>query len=223
MVYRGMRHTYQVFSSCKYTSLIKWTQSATFTATKLRRGMIFTRIRGGGGIVQLWAMGEKSMCHHPVWIAQLPLSYPTTTLTILMSSWGSYCLGVGVAGFSVLTHSHTPPALGTSCWAKEVELRRLSTLSTILLRGINAPAPPTHDSPLFVHPHARTGLCSFLMHRHLFCLISCSHKGGHLLIIIHVFPHSGIGRVFPLYFGVTCKFRSRTGWESISSSLVQSV
>ena len=46
-----------------------------FAATKLRRGMILTRIRVGD--VKPWTMGEKSMCH-------LPLYYTTTTIEKLL-------------------------------------------------------------------------------------------------------------------------------------------
>ena len=46
----------------------------------------------------------------------LPLSYfQLPSLRISAGSWGSYCLGMGVAGLSVLTHTHTPPWL-TSQW-----------------------------------------------------------------------------------------------------------
>ena len=57
-------------------------------ATKLRRGIIFTRIRVGE-IVKPLPMREKSMCH-------LPLSYPTTSIKncywwlrqLLFLEWG---------------------------------------------------------------------------------------------------------------------------------------
>ena len=173
MVYQGMQHTYQVFSSCEYTSLIKWTQSATFAATKLRRGMIFTRIRGGRGIVQLWAMGEKPMCLHPVWIAQLPLSYPTTTLNVLLSNWGSYCLGVGVAALSVLAHPHTPPAM-------EPHVRkRKQTLQDFPLSPGRCWKEKTLPHFPLVTLHCRSSSCRdgclfILMHRLLPCLVSRS-------------------------------------------------
>ena len=38
--------------------------------------------------------GGKSMCHHPFLFAHLPLSYLTTTLKVLLISWGNYCWGV---------------------------------------------------------------------------------------------------------------------------------
>ena len=47
---------------------------------------------------------------------------------------------------------------------KGSELYRLSTLSTMVLKGKNAPALPTRGSPLSVHPHTRTIVCSFFSH-----------------------------------------------------------
>ena len=67
---------------------------------------------------------------------------------------------------------------GTSCWEKEVKLRRLSTLSMTMLRGRSAPSPPIHESPLCVHPQVGTGLSSFFMHMHLFCLIHLAMMGA---------------------------------------------
>ena len=63
------------------------TQPATFTTTKLRRGMIFPRIRVGD--VKPWEMGGKAMCH-------LPLSYPTTTIKKLLLLVGAVMAGGGV-------------------------------------------------------------------------------------------------------------------------------
>ena len=88
---------------------------------------------------------------------------------------------------------------GTSCWEKEAKLGRLSTLSMMMLRGRSAPSPPIHESPLCVHPQVGTGLSSFFMHRHLFCLISCSHDGSHLSVVIHVFDIVESG-CFPFVF-----------------------
>ena len=58
-----------------------------FAATKLRRGMILTRIRVGD--VKPWAMREKAMCH-------LPLSYPTTTIKKLLLLVEAVMAGSGV-------------------------------------------------------------------------------------------------------------------------------
>ena len=71
-----------------------------FTANKLKRAW-FSKDKEEGN-VKPWAQGENSMC-------QLPLSHPTTTLNVLLISWGSYCWQWSVAGLSLLAHMHTPP------------------------------------------------------------------------------------------------------------------
>ena len=76
------------------------TQPAMFAATKLRRGMILTRIRVGD--VKPWAMGEKAMCH-------LRLSTRLPPLKTTAISWGNYAWEWSVEGLSVLAHTHTPP------------------------------------------------------------------------------------------------------------------
>ena len=49
----------------------------------------------------------------------LPLSYfQPPSLIISARSWCSYCLGMGVAGLSVLTHTHTPPWLNSQWLGK---------------------------------------------------------------------------------------------------------
>ena len=59
--------------------------------------------------------------------------------------------------------------------------------------------------------HFGDGSLFIFVHMHLFCLISRSQEGSHLLVVIHVLPQSGIGCVFSLYFGIWCKFPSRSG------------
>ena len=84
-------------------------------ATKLRRGMIFTRIRVGG-IVKPWTNGEKNPCViFPCFIQPPPLK-------IVAVSWGSYGWEWSMAGLSVLAHTHTPPTNRTSRWAEEMTL-----------------------------------------------------------------------------------------------------
>ena len=70
-----------------------------FTATNWK-WHDFLRISVGGN-VKPWAQGGKAMCH-------LPLSHPTTTLNVLLISWGSYCWQWSVVGLSLLAHMHTP-------------------------------------------------------------------------------------------------------------------
>ena len=171
MVYRGMRHTYQVLSSCKYTSLIKWTQLAMFVVTKLRRGHDFTRDKGGE-LLNHEPMGKNPCVTFPS-LTQLP---PLKTIAV---SWGSYGWEWSVAGLSVLTHTHTPP-MGWPHIGKEKQ-----------------PPPSLQQTP---HSHYHTILstvCSssrrdgslfILMHRHLFCLISCSEEGSYFSVLIHVLP-----------------------------------
>ena len=78
-----------------------------FAETKLRRGMIFTRIRVGD--VKPWPMGENPCVTFPCFIQPPPLK-------IVVVSWGSYGWEWSVAGLSVLAHTHTPPAWLTSRW-----------------------------------------------------------------------------------------------------------
>ena len=58
--------------------------------------MIFTRIRVGD--VKPWEMGEKAMCH-------LPLFYPTTTIENYYCWLGHYGWEWSVVGLSVLSHT----------------------------------------------------------------------------------------------------------------------
>ena len=60
-----------------------------FVATKLRRGMILTRIGGGCQTLNQWGKRHVSAIK-PFWLAHLPLSYPTTTIQNFVVSWGSY-------------------------------------------------------------------------------------------------------------------------------------
>ena len=83
------------------------------------KGMILTRIRGGCQTLNEW---EKSMCHHPVWFSHFSLSYPTTTLNVQLSSWGSYCFGSGGGKIVSPCPTRTLHSNETSCWVKEANL-----------------------------------------------------------------------------------------------------
>ena len=52
------------------------------------------------------------MCHHPFLFAHLPLSYPTTTLKVMLIIWGSYCWGVECGRtISPFPHAHSTSRL----------------------------------------------------------------------------------------------------------------
>ena len=79
-----------------------------FVATKLRRGMILIRIRGGGQTLNLWG---KAMCQllnpfdlltFPCLIQLPPLKVMLLVGEVMAGEWS-------VAGLSVLAHTHTPP------------------------------------------------------------------------------------------------------------------
>ena len=89
----------------------------------IEKGMNFLRI-GRGELSNLEPMGK---CHVPAvkplylsptlfGIAHLPLSYPTTTLNVLLLVGVVITGEWSVAGLSVLAHMHTPPAGWPSHW-----------------------------------------------------------------------------------------------------------
>ena len=119
-----------------------------FAATKLRRGMILTRIRGE--IVKPWAMGENTMCHHPVWFSHISLSYPTTILMLCRVVEAVILLGSGVwqdcQSFPTCTlHQQVDPHIG-----KENHHRHhsMQTLHSLHDGAVNTPTLPTRHSPL---------------------------------------------------------------------------
>ena len=71
-------------------------------ATKLRRGMIFTRIRVG-------KLSNLEPWENPCVI--FPCFIQPPQLRIAGGGWGSYCFGSGVVGLPVLSHMHTPPVV----------------------------------------------------------------------------------------------------------------
>ena len=86
------------------------------------------------------------MCHHPFCFARLPLSHPTTTLNVLLISWGSYCWGVECGRtISPFPHAHSTsksnPTLG-----RKNDYTHHSTLSTTTLSTL--PHFPTRRPPL---------------------------------------------------------------------------
>ena len=149
------------------------------TATKLRRGMIFTRIRVGG-MPNLGQWGKNPCVTFPC-LTQLP---PLKTAAV---SWGSYGWEWSVAGLLVLAHTHTPPMDWTSRWAGEW-LRPHSILSTTPL------------FPLSVHPHARAVVWLFPCIGFFPVLVSCSQERGAVSTVIHIF-HKEESGVFRSVFG----------------------
>ena len=135
-----------------------------FTTTKLKRAW-FSKDKEGGN-VKPWAQGGKSMCH-------LPLSHPTTTLNVMLISWGSYCWQWSVAILSLLAHMHTPPGW-PSCWQKN-DYAHDPILSTnalspswpfYFLQIVGIPDHPTRGRGHSVHPLTRRKLgCSFSLTR----------------------------------------------------------
>ena len=93
---------------------------------------------------------------------------------------------------------------------KGSELSRISTLSMTVLKGKTAPALPARKSPLSVHPHIGTVVCSIFTHKILSYLVSRSQERGAVSTIIHIF-HSEESGVFRSVFGIWCK-SSLTHW-----------
>ena len=95
----------------------------------------------------------------------LSLLYPTTFIEEwLLVVEAVNCFGSGVAGLSVLTHTHTPPWL-TSLW--------LGKMTAIIHAGIfplsprlckNAHALAIHVPSIVVHSHAEGFLPVFRLH-----------------------------------------------------------
>ena len=116
--------------------------------------MIFTRIRVGE--CQTLANGGKTHVSPPCFIQPLPLKS-------LLSSWGSYCLGVGVVGLSVLAHTHTPPAVDFTMEKETTVITpaktHYCTLSMLVLKhsrtlhyiGLTIVCSSTHRSESLVH------------------------------------------------------------------------
>ena len=160
-----------------------------FAETKLKSDS--HKDKGGG--CQTLSHEGKAMCHHLVWLAHLPLSYPTTTLMLCRVVEAVIFAGEwSVAGLSVLAHTHTPPENRTSRWAEEMTIPIISTLSTTVLKTLH-----TFDSPFCIvaHSHARKNV-RCLMHRILPGFYSRSELGA---VFFHPrFPCEGLFTFFLL-------------------------
>ena len=210
MVYRGMRNTYQVLSSCKYTSLIKWTQPATFVATKLIRGMIFTRIRVGElSNLEPW---EKIHVSPPCFDFPIfPCFIQPPPLKALL------LVGAVMAGSGVWQDCQSLPTCTLHQWieprdGKKNDYTPHSILSTKPL------------FPFSVHLHEGTVVYSFSC-TGIFSVWSHAARRGAIFRLSFTFFSREWNMVcFPsVFLGSSVKIYSRTGWESVSSSPVLSV
>ena len=138
------------------------------------------------------------MCHHPVlifpifpWFSQPP---PLKTAAV---SWGNYGWEWSVAGLSVLSHTHTPPADWTSRWEEE---------------WLRPSFHPLHYATLSLvcSSSCRGGSMIVPTHRILSCLVSRSQERGAVSTVIHIF-HTEESSVFQSVFGIWCE-SSLTHW-----------
>ena len=98
-------------------------------------------------MLNLECLGENPYVIHPFLLVHLPLSHPTTTLKVLLISWGSYCWGVECGRtVSPCPHTHSTSYL------------------TLMLVGKPPPLSLHADSPLSPLRHS------------LHCLLILTHR-----------------------------------------------
>ena len=162
-----------------------------FAETKLRRGMIFTRIRVGE--CQTLGYGEKIHVSPPCFDFPIsPCFIQPRPLRTAAVSWGSYGWEWSVVGLLVLAHMHTPPTWLTSWW----QAKTTAITPQWRFHSLHGSAKTfTHFWLLCII----SIVCSCLMGVWLFShigffpvLVSCSQKRGAISTIIHLFPHEGI-------------------------------
>ena len=114
--------------------------------------MIFTRIRVWGELVKPWPMREKYPC------VFFSLLYPTTFIEeMLLVVEAVNGFGSGVAGLSVLTHTHTLPTILASHPLTQTLLPLHELLNT---QALQFSRPPGSCSP------SRTSNCLLMVFIH---------------------------------------------------------
>ena len=89
----------------------------------MRKGHDFHKDKDVGEFVKPWLMREKYPC------VFFFLPYLTTFIEeLLLVVEAVNCFGSGVAGLSVLTHTHTPPQRSNSPWKEKPSRRHFSLL-----------------------------------------------------------------------------------------------
>ena len=146
----------------------------------MRKGHDFHKDKGGE-IVKPWPRREKNPC------AIFPCFIPTT-----FNKNGCWWLrqlmvfGSGVAGLSVLTHTHTPPLL-TSRWKKKHFHHSHRILLPPRLCKSTHSHSTTQASRIAVHPLVRAEVA------HVHALLAT----GILAIVCSLFSHPGFSWLLP--------------------------
>ena len=152
-----------------------------FTTTKLRRGMILTRIRGGCQTLNQWG---KIRVSPPCLIFPSFLVLSNYHFNALQSSWGSYGWGVECGKVvSPCPHAHSTNRLTLTL------ARKTTTTITPCELFILTTMP---FSPFSVHPHAGTIVLFILTHKILSCFGLMKPGEGAVFHCHSHFPRRGI-------------------------------